>query len=177
MPMTTTWVGGSVVDILPDMKLHIYMRPTPEELGELCAIANDNRIRARNYLLSVSSRWNKTQRIEALQVMFLAATAESELGEGQIKLLSQMRELLDLSEQEYQAAIEEVFMGRNAGAALKLGQARGSAIVACLHQGLPLDEYSARSVKQAIVGRGAADKQQVQHMVKVLLGVKQPVKF
>jgi len=68
-----------------------------------------------------------------------------------------------------QAAIEEVFMGRNAGAALKLGQARGSAIIACLQHQLPLEEYSARQVKQALVGSGAAEKQQVQHMVKALL--------
>jgi len=74
-----------------------------------------------------------------------------------------------------EAAIEGVFMGRNASAALKLGQARGSAIVACLQQNLLLEEYSARSVKQAIVGRGAAEKHQVQHMVKVLLGIKQQI--
>lgn len=72
-----------------------------------------------------------------------------------------------------QAAIEEVFMGRNAASALKLGQARGSAIIACMQHQLPLEEYSARSVKQALVGRGAAEKQQVQHMVKVLLNISQ----
>ena len=72
-----------------------------------------------------------------------------------------------------QAAIEEVFMGRNAAAAIKLGQARGSAIIACLQHELPLEEYSPRKVKQAIVGRGAAEKHQVQHMVKALLGIKE----
>ncbi|MBL4820242.1 MAG: crossover junction endodeoxyribonuclease RuvC [Gammaproteobacteria bacterium] len=72
-----------------------------------------------------------------------------------------------------QAAIEDVFMGRNASAAIKLGQARGSAIVACLHHGLPLEEYSARKVKQALVGRGAAEKSQVQHMVKAILGINE----
>ncbi|MEX0618046.1 MAG: crossover junction endodeoxyribonuclease RuvC [Pseudohongiellaceae bacterium] len=71
----------------------------------------------------------------------------------------------------HQSAIEEVFMGRNVASALKLGQARGSAMVACLHHNLPPDEYSARQVKQAIVGRGAADKAQVQHMVKALLRI------
>lgn len=70
-----------------------------------------------------------------------------------------------------QAAIEQVFVGRNAGSALKLGQARGSAMVACLAQGLEVAEYSARQVKQALVGRGAAEKQQVQHMVRALLGI------
>ncbi len=70
-----------------------------------------------------------------------------------------------------EAAVEEVFMGRNAAAALKLGQARGVAIVACLSRGVPVVEYSARKVKQAVVGTGAADKRQVQHMVKTLLGI------
>jgi len=69
------------------------------------------------------------------------------------------------------AAIEEVFMGKNAASALKLGQARGSAIVACLHHDLPVDEYSARAVKLAVVGSGAAGKDQVQHMVKSLLRI------
>lgn len=71
-----------------------------------------------------------------------------------------------------EAAVEEVFMGRNAASALKLGQARGSAIVACLAHDVPVAEYSARKVKQALAGSGAAGKEQVQHMVKVLLGVK-----
>lgn len=70
-----------------------------------------------------------------------------------------------------QAAIEEVFMGRNAGAALKLGQARGSAMVACLSHDLPVEEYSARKVKLAVVGAGGAEKAQVQHMVKALLSI------
>jgi crossover junction endodeoxyribonuclease RuvC len=70
-----------------------------------------------------------------------------------------------------QAAVEQVFMGRNASAALKLGHARGSALVACMHYDMPVSEYSARQVKQALVGKGAAEKLQVQHMVKVLLGI------
>jgi crossover junction endodeoxyribonuclease RuvC len=74
-----------------------------------------------------------------------------------------------------QSAIEEVFMGRNAGAALKLGQARGSAMVACLSHDLPVSEYSARVVKQAVVGSGAADKAQVQHMVKAILGISDTI--
>lgn len=82
-------------------------------------------------------------------------------------------ELLKVIEQfsPQQSAIEEVFMGRNASAALKLGQARGAAMVACLSNGLPVAEYSPRKVKQAVVGNGAADKAQVQHMVKALLSI------
>ncbi len=66
-------------------------------------------------------------------------------------------------------AIEQVFMAKNADSALKLGQARGAAIVAGVSQSLPVSEYAAREVKQAIVGRGGADKAQVQHMVRSIL--------
>jgi len=68
-------------------------------------------------------------------------------------------------------AIEQVFMAKSAGSALKLGQARGAAIVACAAQDMAVSEYSARQIKQSVVGTGAADKAQVQHMVKVLLGL------
>ena len=68
-------------------------------------------------------------------------------------------------------AIEQVFMGVNPGGALKLGQARGAAIVAATHKDLPVAEYSARQIKQAVVGTGAADKEQVQHMVKNILNL------
>ncbi len=76
--------------------------------------------------------------------------------------------------QQYQPdelAIEQVFMHKNADSALKLGQARGAAICAVLVAGLPVHEYAARQVKQAIVGKGGADKTQVQHMVKILLNL------
>lgn len=70
------------------------------------------------------------------------------------------------------AAVEEVFYSRNPQAAIKLGQARGAAICAAVEAGLDVHEYAARRVKQAIVGRGGADKGQVQHMVRVLLGIR-----
>lgn len=66
-------------------------------------------------------------------------------------------------------AIEQVFMAKNPDSALKLGQARGAAIVAATNAGLPVAEYSARQIKQSVVGTGAADKTQVQHMVKTIL--------
>ncbi len=77
-------------------------------------------------------------------------------------------ELVDLHCPQ-QLAIEQVFMARSAGSALKLGQARGAAIVACVAREMPVSEYSARQIKQSVVGTGAADKAQVQHMVRVLL--------
>ena len=69
--------------------------------------------------------------------------------------------------------IEEVFFAKDPRAALKLGQARGAAIVAGVNAGLPVEEYSARSVKQAVVGTGAADKHQVQMMITQLLKLSQ----
>ena len=66
-------------------------------------------------------------------------------------------------------AIEKVFMARNADSALKLGQARGAAIAAVLQGDLPVAEYSALQIKQAVVGNGRAGKEQVQHMVRALL--------
>lgn len=71
--------------------------------------------------------------------------------------------------QPEQAVVEKVFMNENAGSALKLGQARGVAIVAAGCADLPVFEYSATQIKQAVVGRGHADKKQVQHMVTILL--------
>jgi crossover junction endodeoxyribonuclease RuvC len=68
-------------------------------------------------------------------------------------------------------AIEEVFVARNVASALKLGHARGAAICAAVNLGLPVAEYSARSIKQAIVGRGGASKEQIQHMVRHLLAL------
>ncbi|NLU13947.1 MAG: crossover junction endodeoxyribonuclease RuvC [Gammaproteobacteria bacterium] len=65
--------------------------------------------------------------------------------------------------------IEQVFMARNADSALKLGQARGAAIVAGAQAGLAVSEYSATQVKSAIVGSGRAAKEQVQIMVMHLL--------
>jgi crossover junction endodeoxyribonuclease RuvC len=70
-------------------------------------------------------------------------------------------------------AIEQVFMSKNADSALKLGQARGAAICGGMAAGLPVYEYAARQVKLALVGKGSAEKSQVQHMVRFLLGLNE----
>lgn len=72
-----------------------------------------------------------------------------------------------------QAAIEQVFTCYNHQSALKLGQARGAALVALSHAGLPVSEYSAKHVKRAVTGYGGADKAQVQHMIRALLKLTQ----
>ncbi|MBF0273428.1 MAG: crossover junction endodeoxyribonuclease RuvC [Magnetococcales bacterium] len=67
--------------------------------------------------------------------------------------------------------VEEIFVSMNVQSALKLGQARGSAIVAANAQGLEVFEYTALQIKQAVVGYGRAEKSQVQAMVKMLLSL------
>ncbi len=68
-------------------------------------------------------------------------------------------------------AVENIFFATNVQSALKLGQARGAAIVAGVNAGLPVFEYTALQVKQAVVGHGRAAKDQVQKMLRVLLNL------
>ncbi|PPJ41840.1 MULTISPECIES: crossover junction endodeoxyribonuclease RuvC [unclassified Pseudoxanthomonas] len=70
-----------------------------------------------------------------------------------------------------EVAIEKVFMARNPDSALKLGQARGAAISAVVLRDLPVHEYAAKEVKLAVVGRGSAEKDQIQHMVGIMLNL------
>jgi len=70
-------------------------------------------------------------------------------------------------------AVEQVFISNNARSALTLGQARGSAICAAVNADRPVAEYSALQIKRAVVGTGGAGKEQVQHMVRVLLGLRE----
>lgn len=66
-------------------------------------------------------------------------------------------------------AIEKVFVAKNPQSALVLGHARGAAILAAVNNNVPVFEYAATEIKKTVVGRGRADKAQVQHMVRVLL--------
>ena len=96
-------------------------------------------------------------------------------GEG--ALSARLKTLLDgLAEvieqhQPDEAAIEQVFVNVNPKSTLLLGQARGTAICAVVIAGLPVSEYTALQVKQAVVGNGHAEKKQVQHMVRRLLAL------
>jgi crossover junction endodeoxyribonuclease RuvC len=68
-----------------------------------------------------------------------------------------------------EAAVEETYVNRNGTATLKLGYARGVALLAPALAGVPVTEYGAKSVKLAVVGTGGADKTQVEMMVRRLL--------
>lgn len=83
------------------------------------------------------------------------------------KIYLGLQEIIQLY-QPREAAIEQIFMHENPNSALKLGQARGAAIVAL---DVPVSEYSARQVKKSVVGHGAAKKEQVQFMVQRLLNL------
>lgn len=99
-------------------------------------------------------------------------------GDNIAQRLGQIFQHIDDLIRQYQPqhmSIERVFMHRNADSALKLGQARGAAICAGHLAGLEIAEYAPREIKQAIVGTGAATKDQVQHMVRRLLSLRQPL--
>jgi crossover junction endodeoxyribonuclease RuvC len=95
-------------------------------------------------------------------------TASGPFAERLAEIYRGVNELID-EHGPHAMAIEEVFLARNPDSALKLGQARGVAIAAGVAHGLPVHEYAARAVKLGVVGTGRASKQQVQHMVRVLL--------
>ncbi len=111
----TVLIDGTIseveIDTLRKISVEVLERPLDrEELGELCSIATRNRIEPKNYVLTVSRRWSEDQRRLALQAIFLAATAEDELQGPRLELLSQLREMFDMTDAEYQSAIEDALM-------------------------------------------------------------------
>ena len=113
---------------------------------------------------------------QANQIKYIHSGKIKVVGDSLPQRLGNIFARIDEVIQQYhpeQMGIENVFMARNPDSALKLGQARGAAICAAHQAGLEIAEYAAREVKQAIVGKGAASKDQVQHMVKRLLGLQQ----
>ena len=86
------------------------------------------------------------------------------------KIYRQLSDVIDRFRPEA-VAVENIFFATNVQSALKLGQARGAALVAGVNAGVPLFEYTALQVKQAVVGHGRASKDQVQKMLKALLNL------
>lgn len=119
-------------------------------------------------------------RITGYGIIDVRGTAIDYVDSGCIRLATQLmpqrlmtihQGIFELVQQYHpqQFAIEAIFVHKNPNSALKLGQARGVAICAAVLSGLSINEYAAKSIKQAVVGKGGADKIQVQHMVKILL--------
>jgi crossover junction endodeoxyribonuclease RuvC len=97
-------------------------------------------------------------------------TSEGEFSQRLLQIFNGVCELMEQYHPD-EVAIEQVFMHQNPSSALKLGHARGVAIVACASHRLNVSEYSPRAIKQAVAGYGAAEKSQVQHMVIQLLSL------
>ena len=112
----------------------------------------------------IESKGNHTKHIENGVIKVKGETLAEKLKIINIQITAIIKKF-----QPDEIAIEKVFMPRNADSALKHGQARGSAITACARNADALYEYSANQVKQACVGKGHATKEQVQHMIKILL--------
>ena len=100
------------------------------------------------------------------------STSNGMLSERLKSIFVKISDLLD-SESPAEVAIEEGFYGKNVKVAMSLGQARGAVLLACSLNGLPIYEYSPREVKQAVVGRGAASKEQVNYMIRQLLNLRE----
>jgi len=97
-------------------------------------------------------------------------SGNAELADRLKTILAGLREIIG-EHRPQQVAVEKVFVNVNPATTLALGQARGTAICAAVDAGLPVAEYTALQVKQAVVGNGHAKKEQVQEMVKRLLGL------
>ncbi len=116
--------------------------------------------------------------VESANQRLVALHSESlRLGHGPLpERLGAISRRVSILVQEYAldlVAVEQVFVSNNVRSALTLGQARGSAVCSAVNGGCMVAEYSALQIKRAVVGSGNATKEQVQHMVRVLLGLQQ----
>jgi len=107
-------------------------------------------------------------RMSCLAVGRIKPTASWPLSRRLKVVYDGLLEILD-QHQPDEMAVEDVFFARNARSALALGHVRGVALLAAATHGLPVHDYSPRSIKKALVGYGQASKEQVSHMVRSLL--------
>jgi len=102
----------------------------------------------------------------------IVTSPDEPMPERLVQLYRQLKELLELHSPQ-SGAVEKLFFARNVRTALTVGQARGVALLALAESGVSLSEYTPNEVKQAVVGYGGADKNQVQKMVQALLGMEE----
>ncbi|OYW50579.1 MAG: crossover junction endodeoxyribonuclease RuvC [Novosphingobium sp. 28-62-57] len=98
----------------------------------------------------------------------IRTNAKATMAERLVELDSALAEVIRIYKPD-SGAVEEVFVNVNPQSTLKLGQARGVAMVAVARSGIPVAEYPTKVIKKALVGTGGAEKQQIQHMLKILL--------
>lgn len=110
------------------------------------------------------------QRSSALAYGCIRTPASLSMPERLEKIYQQLQELF-ARHQPQEVAIEKIFFAKNANSAMQVGEARGVAVLTAKIAGLHVSEYTPLQVKQAVVGYGRAEKNQVQQMVKMLLGL------
>ncbi len=113
------------------------------------------------------------QQVRALEYGCLRTAAGRPRGERLASLFDGVVGLIARHRPE-RLALEELFFNRNVTTALSVGEARGVVLLAANKAGLPVVEFNPMLVKQAVVGYGRADKQQVQNMVRIILGLPEP---
>jgi crossover junction endodeoxyribonuclease RuvC len=102
----------------------------------------------------------------------IQTSADDSMPERLVQLYYNLKDVIDLHSPQ-SGAVEKLFFARNVRTALTVGQARGIALLALAESGVALAEYSPNEIKQAVVGYGGADKNQVQKMVQALLDLDQ----
>ena len=113
------------------------------------------------------------RKIEYIDSGCIRTAPDGELSQKLLQIYDGICQLMD-QYSPTEVAIEQVFMHQNPNSALKLGHARGVAMVAAASHRVKVSEYSARAIKQTVVGYGAAEKDQVNHMVVHLLMLNSP---
>lgn len=114
---------------------------------------------------------DKLQFLDAGTIRTQVNTSDHSMPERLKLIFAGIKRITDFYQPTH-AAVEQVFMATNPDSALKLGQARGAAIAALTFAELPVSEYTARQIKQSVVGYGAASKEQVQDMVCHILNLQ-----
>jgi crossover junction endodeoxyribonuclease RuvC len=107
-------------------------------------------------------------KLQAVSFGVINTSSELEMP-ARLQNLYQQIEKLILLHQPEQGAVEKLFFQRNVSTAISVGQARGVVLLALANHDIPVAEYTPLEIKQAATGYGAAEKKQVQHMIKALL--------
>lgn len=118
---------------------------------------------------------SKAGRLSALKYGVWRTAADRPLEQRLLSIFQEMESTVGLYRPE-EVAVEELFFNRNRTTAISVGEARGVVLLAAARQGLPVYEYTPLQVKQAVVGYGRADKQQIQFMVRAILGLTETPK-
>jgi crossover junction endodeoxyribonuclease RuvC len=114
----------------------------------------------------------KGSQLKAMEYGTITAEAHTDGEKRLVVVFEKLQRVLRKAKPD-EVAIEELFFARNVKTAISVGQARGVALLACGLAGVPVFEYKPAEIKQAIAGFGAADKAQIQKMVKLLLGLSE----